>query len=156
MCKIPNTSFNLFFSQVSVMEQHRKTMAVIFLKTMAVVCYSSVHCHCPTCMLWSVCTMTCLMTCLSHLYKTKGGVSFLHFNFAQTIRSWRVNITTFVHVAKEVLPVVQETGRAVSCYEERFLKSCFPPSSRQMLGQEARPIANAFGVLHKNFFRNSF
>lgn len=50
-----------------------------------------------------------------------------------------------------MLPVVQETGREVSCYEERFLKGCFPPIMQQMLSQEVGPIAKAFGVPKKRF-----
>lgn len=79
--------------------------------------------------------------------------SFIHSNLLKQLDP--EGLTSPPHVAKEVLPVVQETGRAVSCYE-RFLKSCFPPSSRQMLGQEARPIANAFGVLQKTFLETVF
>lgn len=40
-----------------------------------------------------------------------------------------------------MLPVVQERGIAVSCYEERFLKSCFPPIRQQMSKKEAWPKA---------------
>lgn len=38
---------------------------------------------------------------------------------------------------------MQETGRAVSCYEERFLKGCIHSIMQQMPGQEARPKAKA-------------
>jgi len=49
------------------------------------------------------------------------------------------------------LPVVQERGIAVSCYEERFLKSCFPPIRQQMSRKEA--LLRAFS---KTVFRTGF
>ncbi len=57
-------------------------------------------------------------------------------------------------VAKEVLPVVQEREIAVSCYEDRFLKRCFPPIRQQMSKKETWPKAFRETGLEIVFFRN--
>lgn len=51
---------------------------------------------------------------------------------------------------------MRETGRAVSCYVERFLKGCFSPIMQQMPSQKAGPTAKAFGVLQKLFLETVF
>lgn len=44
---------------------------------------------------------------------------------------------------------MQETGRAVSCYEERFLKACIHSIMQQMPGAGSPAKSKSFGVPRK-------
>lgn len=53
-------------------------------------------------------------------------------------------------------PVVQETGRAVSCYGERLLKSYFPPIRQQTTSWETCSIVpGVYAVLRSSFLNSS-
>lgn len=52
-------------------------------------------------------------------------------------------------------PVVQETGRAVSCYGERLLKSYFPSIRQQTTSWETYSIVLGVSTVFRSCFLNS-